>query len=316
MDNEDFSPSQRVRLAPNPVLPDGSEVCGSSTTYGQIFSCNLVDHLGKLALSLKDLATMIPGGLATAFDARQRLLMWEAHNLGNAFAALAGDPAAQQRLATEIQVQMETWVNVGIMSRDALTAVGGSIAGLVREGDRVYSTGDYEAMTAFAGRFLGENPDLGLAALAKIRGLRAIAAATIVDATVRDGATLVAREATEAAGRKAAEELGPKIRKEIDNGRNPAESGILKGGEDVTDIPELYQRCVRRPRRSTCKRALDIAQDENVLIAFRGRAADLAEPASTVRWPGSSRWTSRPRCINAIDITYLGYPQETFGRSA
>lgn len=302
----------RTDLAADPLQPDELQEC-ETTAWDAVVSCNLWVGLRNLAFGIKDLGFLIKDGIVAGADAYQRVVLWEAEMIRKTVIALTGDPAAQAALKQEIQIQFQTYVELGIVTRDAIDAVGDAFTSGMAELGEVARRGDAREITAMASRFLGENPDLGLAGLAKLRLMRSVMLATFSEeGRAYTKAVQVVREANEAAALEQRSGILAKVRQAAAEGKNPAEAGIFKGGEDVTDLPQVY-RGVAGARDVDVARALKIAEAEDILIAFRSRSPEAARLIDA-----GQAWLKpqdvKTKTVNAIDTTYLGYRKSSYGK--
>jgi hypothetical protein len=306
------SAEHQTDLAADPLQPDELEEC-ETTAWDAVVSCNLWVGLRSLAFGIKDLGFLIKDGIVAGADAYQRIVLWEAEMIRRTVNALKGDPAAKAALKQEIEVQFQTYVELKIVGSDAIDAVGNAFVSGMAELEEVAARGDAQEITAMASRFLGENPDLGLAGLAKLRLMRSVMLATFSEeGRAYTKAVRTIREANEAAALEQRSEILAKVRQAAAEGKNPAEAGIFTGGEDVTDLPQVY-RGVAGARDVDVSRALKIAEAEDILIAFRSRSPEAARLIDA-----GEAWLKpqdvKTKTVNAIDTTYLGYRKSAYGK--
>ena len=306
------STEHQTDLAPDPLQPDELQEC-ETTAWDAVVSCNLWVGLRNLAFGIKDLGFLIKDGIVAGADAYQRVILWEAEMIRKTVGSLMGDPAARAALKQELEVQFQTYVELKIVGADAIDAVGNAFVAGMSELEEVARRGDAREITAMASRFLGENPDLGLAGLAKLRLMRSVMLATFSEeGRAYTKAVQVVREANEAAALEQRSGILAKVRQAAAEGKNPAEAGIFKGGEDVTDLPQVY-RGVAGARDVDVARALKIAEAEDILIAFRSRSPEAARLIDA-----GQAWLKpqdvKTKTVNAIDTTYLGYRKSAYGK--
>jgi PKD repeat protein len=293
-------------LAPVSLKPDKLEEC-ETEILDAIITCNLWAGFREMATGLVQLVPVILTGTKEFVRAGFGIRAWMFQMWADYVRAVLGDPAAMQRIITEIEVQMETFVQARLMSAEALDAVGNSVVEFFQEAETALTTGDTNQIVAWSARFLGENPDLGLAAIAKVRAARALFGTTLPSASQSEATAALAKAADDAhAVEKAA--LESKIDDAIAKGENPATNGTFKGDEDVTNIPRVF-RGIYGARKTEINKMLELAKKENILIAFRQRsprAADLMKRGLARLKP----MDVKTKGVNEIDIAYLGYRRE------
>jgi hypothetical protein len=311
-EDDDSSAEHETTLAPDPIQADEAEEC-ETTLWDAAVTCNLWVGLRTLAFGIKDLGFLIKDGIVAGADAYQRIILWEADMIRQTVGVLKGDPAARQALKTELEVQLKTWAEVGVMSYEALVAVGNAFTSGMNELQDVAARGDAIEITGMVSRFLGENPDLGLAALARIRLMRSVMLATFSEeGRAYTKAVRVVREANEAAALESRAGILERVEQAASEGKNPAEAGIFKGNEDVTDLPQVY-RGVAGAREVDVQNALKIAVAEDVLVAFRSRSPRAAELLDNLE-----AWLKpqdvKTKTAGLIDTEYLGYRKSAYGK--
>ncbi|HWJ63647.1 MAG TPA: PKD domain-containing protein [Acidimicrobiales bacterium] len=293
-------------LAPVSLKPDKLEEC-ETEILDAVFTCNLWVGLREFGTGLAQLGPVILQGGKEFIRAGIGITAWVFHIWADEVRAFLGDEAARQRLITEIEVQMQTWVEAKIIAADGLDAVGNSVVEFFREAETALKEGDTNQIVAWSARYLGENPDLGLAAIAKIRAARALFGTALPSAAQSEATSIIAKAADEAA---AADKLAleSKIDEAIAKGENPATNGTFKGDEDITNIPRVF-RGIYGARKTELNKMLELARKENILIAFRqrsARAADLIRDGLARPKP----MDIKTKGVNEIDIHYLGYRRE------
>lgn len=293
-------------LAPVQLKPDKLEEC-ETEILDAVFTCNLWVGLREFGTGLAQLGPVILQGSKEFIRAGIGITAWVFHIWLDEVRTFLGDEAARQRLVTEIEVQLQTWVEAKLIAADALDAVGNSVVQFFQEAEVALREGDTNQIVAWSARYLGENPDLGLAAIAKVRAARALFGTALPAAAQSEATAIVAKAAEEA---KAAEKLAleSKIEESIAKGENPATNGTFKGGENVTNIPRIF-RGVYGARKTELNKMLELARKENILIAFRQRsprAADLIRDGLARLKP----MDVKTKGVNEIDINYLGYRRE------
>lgn len=312
IEDDTYSTSMTQRLQFADLKPQKISEC-EDEYYAGLFTCNLILSLQTFAVGTWDLAKLIPQGAVEIYDAKQRVVQWYIATMKQATDAINGDPQAQSRLVTELEVQFGTFVELGLMSRSALIAIGGEMAGFLKETDRVLTEGDDKAVVAYFAKFLGENPDLGVSFLTKARTLAALGQAALKGET-RSAAGTIIRESVErtlaAADREVIERLDEAVAKGLDP-KKPS-SGVFRGGEKITNLPKIWGGVYGAARRDV-ENLLRIAREEGVLIAFRSRsplaAKFLEDGLAYLKFQAV-----KAKGVNAIDVTYLGFPKDTLGK--
>lgn len=293
-------------LQPVDLKPDELEEC-ETEILDAIVTCNLWVGLREFGTGLAQLGPIIATGAQEYVRASFGIRAWMYQIWADYARALLGDPAAMQRLITEIEVQLETFKQARIMSKDALDAVGGSVVEFFQEAETALRTGDTNKIVAWSARFLGENPDLGVAAIAKVRAARALFGTALPSASQSEATAAIARAGDEAAATNKAA-LEAKVDEAIAKGENPATNGTFKGDEDITNIPRVF-RGIYGARKTELNAMLELAKKEGILIAFRSRsprAADLIKQGLARQKP----MDVKIKGVNEIDIYYLGYRRE------
>jgi LPXTG-motif cell wall-anchored protein len=307
IDDEDGRGTEfSTALLPVQLQPDKVQEC-ETTELDAIISCNLWVGFREFGTGLAQLGPVIATGTVEYVRAGWAVRGWMIEQWMRSAQALLGDEEAQQRLITEIEVQMNTFVEARLISAEALDAGGGAVVEFFQEAEVALRTGDTDQIVAWTARFLGENPDLGVAAIAKVRAARALFGVALPSGSQSQATATLVRATDEAA---AADRLAleAKIDEAIARGENPATNGTFKGDEDITNIPRVF-RGIYGARKTELNKMLDLAAAENVLIAFRqrsARAADLIRDGLARPKP----MDVKTKGVNEIDIAYLGYRRE------
>ncbi|MGN6696480.1 MAG: PKD domain-containing protein, partial [Aquihabitans sp.] len=185
------------------LRPDKLEEC-ETEILNAVITCNLWVGLREFGTGLAQLGPVILQGGKEFVRAGVGITAWAYRMMLDEVRAFLGDEAARQRLITEIEVQMQTWVQAKLLSAEALDAVGNSVVAFFQEAEQALVTGDTNQIAAWTARYLGENPDLGLAAIAKVRAARALFGTTLPIAAQSEATSIIAKAADEA---NAAEKL-------------------------------------------------------------------------------------------------------------
>lgn len=302
--------SQRLQFAD--LKPDDLKAC-ESHFYVQIASCNFVEGLRSLYFNTVDAAKMAEHGVGEIGSSTYWVGAWAVNQLQDVGAALRRDPAAVQRLADELEVQLETWKQMGILTVDTGVSAVGVIDNFLAESERVWDEGDTEAGLAWISKFAGENPDLLFSAILKARTLAAMGQSMLKEGTESAAATAV-RESVEAEARAAQAAIGSKVDDAIARNVDPKKpsSGILRSGMDITGHPRIW-RDVYGAARDDIQKLLQIAREENILVAFRSRhprSIELLEQGLAWLKPQSVK----AKNVSAIDVKYFGFPEDSLGK--
>lgn len=246
-------------------------------------------------------------------DAGTGIAAWELNTMKRMVEAVRGDPVAQQALYQEIYVQYRTYVEMQMMAGEAGTKTPMLFDAFVEKaGSAMYNfwdvglSGDLDKIKYNVGHFLGANPDLVLeplvvsAAYMRIRKALINLQGDLVDSYIRT--------AIKVDEDRLATSIGDRIKKAVANGRSP-ESGLLPG-DLLTDshLHTIYG--VTRKQKEAIQK---IARDNKVNITFRSRnpvSIDLLKKGKAYPKPQSLK----EKCVNKIDIEYLGYRRDAFGK--
>lgn len=246
-------------------------------------------------------------------DAGTGIAAWELNTMKRMVEAVRGDPVAQQALYQEIYVQYRTYVEMQMMAGEAGTKTPMLFDAFVEKaGSAMYNfwdvglSGDLDKIKYNVGHFLGANPDLVLeplvvsAAYMRIRKALINLQGDLVDSYIRT--------AIKVDEDRLATSIGDRIKKAVANGRSP-ESGLLPG-DLLTDshLHTIYG--VTRKQKEAIQK---IARDNKVNITFRSRnpvSIDLLKKGKAYPKPQSLK----EKCVNRIDIEYLGYRRDAFGK--
>lgn len=293
-------------LQPVQLKPDKLEEC-ETEILDAVITCNLWVGLREFGTGLAQLGPVILTGTKEWVRAGWGIRAWMFQQWSNYVRAVLGDPAAMQRIITEIEVQMETFRQAKLMSKEAFDAIGASVVEFFQEAETALKTGDTNQIVAWSARFLGENPDLGFAAITKVRAARALFGTALPSGSQSEATVALAKAAEDAQAVEKAT-LQTKVDEAIAKGEDPTRNGTFKGDEDVTDNPGVF-RSLYGARKTELNHMLELAKKENILIAFRaraGRAADLIRDGLARQKP----MDVKTKGVNEIDINYLGYRRE------
>lgn len=293
-------------LAEVALQPDKVQEC-ETTLLDAVVTCNLWVGLREFGTGLAQLGPVIAQGGAESGRAGWAIRAWMYQHWANSILAVLGDEAATQRLITEVEVQLSTFTTARIHGAAAIGAVHDSVVEFLREAEQVLRRGDTNEIVAWVARFLGENPDLGIGALAKVRTARALFGTALPSASQSTATAAIVDAAEDAAAVERAG-LTAKIDDSIARGENPTTNGTFLGDEDITAMPRVF-RGIYGARKTELAKMLEISANENVLIAFRSRsprAADLIRDGLARPKP----MDVKTKGVNEIDIAYLGYRRE------
>ncbi len=308
--DEGWGPAHDQRLQFADVGKQDLKAC-ETHLYDAIVTCNFYEGLVSLLTSVPDAAKMAKSGLEQFGQATYWVGSWAMKQLGDISAALDKDPAAQARLAAELRVQLSTWYDLSILAGDAGTAGAAALADFIHQTNTVINEGDTEAALAWVANFAGENPDLLIGGVFKARALAAMGQSAL-RGEVRSAAGTIVREAVETEAQLASRRLATEIDLAVAQGLDPKTPAVLKGGLDVTDTPKVW-RDVYGAARDDVQKMLKIAKEEGVLIAFRSRS-----PISIKLLEEGLAWLKpqsvKAKTVSAIDIKYLGFPEDALGK--
>lgn len=279
--------------------------------YDAIVTCNFYEGLVSMLTSLPDAAKMAKSGVEQIGQATYWTGAWAMKQLGDIAAALDKDPAAQARLAAELNTQLSTWYNLSMIAGDAGAAGAGALGEFIHQTNKVINEGDTEAALAWVAKFAGENPDMLIGGIFKGRALAAMGQ-SVLRGEARSVAGTIVREAVETEAQLASRRLATEIDLAVAQGLDPKTPAVLKGGLDVTDTPKVW-RDVYGAARDDVQKMLQIAKEEGVLIAFRSRS-----PISIKLLEEGLAWLKpqsvKAKTVSAIDIKYLGFPEDALGK--
>jgi PKD repeat protein len=293
-------------LQPVSLEPDELEEC-ETEIFDAVVTCNLWVGLREFGTGLAQLGPVIVQGSEDFVRAGFAIRAWAFELWLDSAKAVLGDEQAMQRLITEVEVQMETFVAARIIGGEALDAVGDSVVEFFDEAKETLQTGDTNAIVAWTSRYLGENPDLGLTAIAKVRAARALFGTALPSGSQSQATSALVEAADDAAAANKAT-LEARVEAAIAKGENPATNGTFVGDEVVTNVPRVF-RGIYGARKTELNKMLELARAEDVLIAFRARsprAADLIRDALARQKP----MDVKTKGVNEIDINYFGYRRE------
>ena len=122
----------------------------------------------------------------------------------------------------------------------------------------------------------------------------------------------IVRDAVESQTSLASRRLAAEIDLAVARGIDPKTPKVLRGGLDVTDQPKVW-RDVYGAARDDVQKMMQIAKEEGVLIAFRSRS-----PVSIQLLEQKLAWLKpqsvKAKTVSPIDITYLGFPEDSLGK--
>lgn len=168
--------------------------------------------------------------------------------------------------------------------------------------------GDLEEIRLRNGQFFGSNPDLALEPLIMLRGITKLRASV---ASLRQGtADNVYAAAVQTSARRQAADLDARIAAKKAEGGDPDLAKALLPGDRLTEklLIEVFG-----VDQDTVRRIQKIANDAGVVLAFRARSARASELLRmNLAWPKPQ--ALKQKCVNKLDIDYLGYDPDSYGR--
>jgi hypothetical protein len=168
--------------------------------------------------------------------------------------------------------------------------------------------GDLQEIQIRNGQFFGSNPDLLLEPLVMLRGITKLRTAM---RSLREGtADNVYSAAVHTSSRRQAADLDARIAAKKAEGGDPDLAKALLPGDRLTEklLIEVFG-----VDQDTVRRIQQIANDAGVVLAFRARSARASELLRmNLAWPKPQ--ALKQKCVNKLDIDYLGYDELAYGR--
>ncbi|MBL9166634.1 MAG: PD40 domain-containing protein [Verrucomicrobiales bacterium] len=313
--DEEWRDEFDVQFAAAPPPPDGfreecldagvpSMICGLS--HGIYFEgtesvLGLLQFAGSAGSELKNLGGMILG--QHAFLASR---LWR---------TVQGDPAALDALLQEAYVEYLTFVNLGVMAGEAggkipmaFQAFSVATVGAVDRFFRAVDEGDLEEVQFQVGKFFGANPDLLFEPLVVARNFQTLTRSL---KNLAEGATdnVIAKAQRQEAERQAAS-LDARIAAAEADPNVTDIATALRAGDSLTDnlLAKIYGISSEQRRRLQ-----QFAKKYDAIVTFRTRhPRSLQLLREKLAWPKPQalKW----KCVNDIDVDFLGYRRESLAR--
>ncbi len=278
------------------------------------FLCGVVDGVSTdFTDSIIGLSHFLFESGELMLDSGVGIAVWHFHTMSNFWKSVAGDPVAQQALLVEIYVQYETYVNLQVMAGDAVTgapmawdAFKTKATEALNEFFDVVQSGDITEMKYRVGRFLGANPDMALEPLMVASAYMKMNKALIgLERTLTDDLLTTALEAEKLRKANTLEERLSAARK----AKRPPETALLPG--DVLSNHRMFN--IFGVTGKQLKAIQEIAKNNGVIISLRSRnpiSIKLLKMGEAYPKPQALK----AKCVNKIDIQYLGYRESAFGK--
>ncbi|MEO5859589.1 MAG: hypothetical protein ABIR33_11640, partial [Pyrinomonadaceae bacterium] len=168
--------------------------------------------------------------------------------------------------------------------------------------------GDLQEIQLRNGQFFGSNPDLLLEPIIMLRGITKLRGAM---RSLREGtADNVYAAAVQTSARRQAADLEERIAAKKAAGGDPDLAKALLPGDRLTEklLIEVFG-----VDQDTVRRIQKIADESGVVLAFRARSARASQLLRDgLAW--AKPQALKQKCVNKLDILYLGYDELAYGR--
>lgn len=278
------------------------------------FLCGVVDGVSTdFTDSIIGLSQFLFESGELILDAGVGFAAWKHHTMSTFWKTVAGDPIARQALMTELYVQYETLVNLKVMASETASGLPMAFDAFVEKAQKsldeffdVVQQGDLTELKYMVGRFLGANPDLALEPLMVASAYMKMNKALIgLERTLTDDLLTTALEAEKLRKANTLEERLSAARK----AKRPPETALLPG--DVLSNHRMFN--IFGVTGKQLKAIQDIAKNNGVIISLRSRnpiSIKLLKLGKAYPKPQALK----AKCVNKIDIDYLGYRESAFGK--
>lgn len=315
LNDEGYTDEFDVSYAPEQIVADTylqdcldqdvpPELCGFSEKFYSDFLGGIVG-LGEFAVN----------GLDFLAEGTTRSMAIQAKRDQLKLQAVADDPEAKAALMQSLHADYLVLHQQGVLAGH----VAGSLPMALQEfsnqtwdgfGRYMYAIerGDLEEIQIRNGQFFGSNPDLLLEPLMMLRGIIKLRSAV---GTLRHGtADNVYAAAVQTSARKQAADLDARIAAKKAQGGDPDLAKALLPGDRLTEklLIEVFG-----VDQDTVRRIQKIADDAGVVLAFRARSARASQLLRDgLAW--AKPQALKQKCVNKLDIVYLGYDELSYGK--
>ncbi len=311
--SEGWSGRHQVPLAEVPPVFDPCPECQTDLSHNISLSCCLSQGLYNFGGFAIDTAALAAGAAWEYILLSQRVRAWKQWVFWQTIYALAGDEAAKQRLANEIENDVSALKAAGVQSLQDIDHIGSLILPAMERAfndtKTVLEKGDLNLVAAYVVKAAGENADMALEAIVAARATYRVLAA--VREASQDVATIALRESLQ----KKKDEL-PRLVEEFaakhdgDLSRLP-ESDVLPVGIDAYDMPRIY-RDGHGVSGEVVDAVMGVSKKRGVVLPFRSRS-----PLSQAKLDAGTH-LPKPggvpaKNISDLDRKYLGVPEHLEG---